>query len=86
MSPRERSIPLNAAVRTTTEERPASPVAHLSQSHDFQLLAATTEAQVQHGHRPLVLHGDEASTTDQMSVATRRVSADVQSAPIPPGT
>jgi hypothetical protein len=87
LSPRDRSIPLNAAVRTTTkEERPASPVTHLS--HDFQLLATTTEAQVQHGHLPLVLHGDDPSTADQMSMAKRRVSADeqtTQSTAVPPG-
>jgi hypothetical protein len=85
LPPRDRSIPLNAAVRTTVE-RPASPGAHLS--HDFQLLATTTEAQVQHGHLPLVLHGDDPSTADQMSMAKRRVSADeqtTQSTAVPPG-
>lgn len=69
-----RSMPLNSAVRTTTRERPASPVATLS--HDFQLLAATTEAQGQHGHQPLVLH---APSSDQKSIDTRRAPTDGQS-------
>ena len=75
LPPRDRSIPLNSAVRTTTKERAPSPLASLS--HDFQLLATTTEAQGQHSHQPLVLHGDEPLSTE---MAKRRISTDGQSA------
>ena len=62
--PMGRSIPVNSTVRTTAEERPASPTANLS--HHLQPLATTTEAQAQHTHHPLVLQGDEQSTSQHM--------------------
>lgn len=83
-----RSIPVNSTVRATAEERPVSPTANLS--YHLQALATTTEAQEQHIHQPLVLQGDERSTTQyvsplssvigagQKSTGTRRVSTDRQ--------